>query len=132
MINIIKQILYIGAGGFAGSVMRYLTGQLIKKITAPGHIFWGTLAVNAAGCFLIGFLFPLLTSKSNISDNMRLLVITGFLGGFTTFSSLAFETVSLARSSLLLFAALNMILNIALGISALVLGERAFSAVSML
>ena len=123
----LKEILYIGAGGFAGAVLRYYCGIVIKKITLLGHIFWGTLFVNTAGCFLIGFLFPLLTSKTHISGNMRLLVITGFLGGFTTFSSLALETVSLARSSLYLFSLINMTLNIALGLSALLLGERAFS-----
>lgn len=90
------QYLWIGIGGFIGANARYVLGRLIGQhlgISFP----WGTSIVNLTGAFLIGVVFTILTDRV-VSDPMwRQLVIIGFLGGYTTFSSYTFETVTMIQ-----------------------------------
>ena len=81
----VKEILYIGAGGFIGSVLRYLVSQLMKQ--TGGGFPWGTLIVNLLGCLLIGILGGLISRNGNISHNLALFLTVGLCGGFTTFST---------------------------------------------
>lgn len=87
----------VAAGGAAGSVGRYLVSLGAAGLGLPS--FWGTLAVNVAGSFLIGLLAELLV-RETIPPALRPLLITGFLGGFTTFSAFSIEVVGLWREGI--------------------------------
>jgi len=116
-------ILLVGAGGFLGSILRYVLSGWVHRILDNPWFPYGTLAVNVTGSLVIGFLAGLADSRSLFSSEARLFVFIGLLGGFTTFSSLTIETFSLARSAQLLAAAMNVTLQIFLGLVAVWLGN---------
>lgn len=87
----LKTMLIAGLGGFVGTCLRYLTGKLCHAI-ALGAFPLGTFIVNIVGSFLIGLLFGVAERSHAISPTMSALLITGFCGGFTTFSSFADDT----------------------------------------
>ena len=88
------QVLMIAMGGAIGTSVRYLTAQL--AIRWLGMDFpWGTLAVNLTGAFLIGLVQELAALTSSIPENLRLFLVTGILGGMTTYSAFAYETARL-------------------------------------
>lgn len=92
----LQSILAVGIGGFAGSVLRYLISHYMKLSWST--IFpIGTFTVNLAGSFLIGIIIAA-TLTENLSQQMRLLLATGFCGGFTTFSTFSFEFFSLLQN----------------------------------
>src|SRR5690349_23792909 len=95
-------LLLIGAGGFLGSVARYLTQQGIGKIL-PLTFPYGTFIVNLAGCFLIGVLYGISDRSNFMSTEWRLFLTTGFCGGFTTFSTFSMEAYSLVRDGQYLY-----------------------------
>lgn len=97
-----KLILAIGAGSFFGGILRYLLSQMIQTRFLSAFPF-GTLAVNIAGCLLIGLVYGL-TDRGNLSPEWRLVLATGLIGGFTTFSAFSIETVSLIRDGQLFYA----------------------------
>jgi len=84
-----KQVLLIFIGGGVGSVLRYMVGKF-TKIPASGFP-WGTFSVNILGSLLIGILMGVALKNSSFSENQTLLLVTGFCGGFTTFSAFAYE-----------------------------------------
>ncbi|ARO30308.1 camphor resistance protein CrcB [Rhizobium sp. NXC14] len=88
------QAFLVALGGAIGSVLRYYVGQWALKLMGPAFP-WGTLAVNVVGCFVIGVFAELVARKFNASMELRLLLITGFLGGFTTFSAFSLDAISL-------------------------------------
>ena len=90
----LKSILLVGVGGAAGSMLRYLTALLVNRY-ANSHFPWATFTVNILGCFLIGLLFGLLDKQQVANQNIRLLLITGFCGGYTTFSAFSIENLNL-------------------------------------
>ncbi len=116
-------ILLVGAGGFLGSILRYVLSGWAHRILDNPWFPYGTLVVNVTGSLAIGFLAGLADSRSLFSSEARLFVFIGLLGGFTTFSSLTIETFSLARSAQLLAAAMNVTLQIFLGLVAVWLGN---------
>jgi len=116
-------ILLVGAGGFLGSILRYVLSGWVHRILDNPWFPYGTLVVNVTGSLAIGFLAGLADSRSFFSSEARLFVFIGLLGGFTTFSSLTIETFSLARSAQLLAAAMNVTLQIFLGLVAVWLGN---------
>lgn len=81
-----KAMLIAGLGGFLGTCLRYLVGKLSHFICSSPFP-WGTLAVNLIGSFIIGIFFGLAEKSHLISSQMNVFLITGFCGGFTTFSS---------------------------------------------
>jgi len=90
--------LLVGLGGFLGSVLRYGASGLVHRL-APSTLFpLGTLSVNVLGSLLIGLLGGLAESRGILGPESRLLLLIGFLGGFTTFSTFAFETLGLMRA----------------------------------
>jgi CrcB protein len=111
-----KIILAIGTGSFIGGICRYLLSQSVQSKFLSSFPF-GTLAVNLIGCFLIGIVFEL-SSRSNISQEWRLFLATGLLGGFTTFSAFANETINLLREGQLVYASLYIIASVFLGLIA--------------
>lgn len=116
-------ILLVGVGGFLGSIFRYVLSGWVHRILDNPWFPYGTLAVNVTGSLVIGFLAGLVDSRSLSSSEARLFVFIGLLGGFTTFSSLTIETFSLARSAQLLAAAMNVTLQLFLGLVAVWLGN---------
>jgi len=113
----------VGAGGFLGAVSRFLLSGWVQKLTGASFPF-GTLAVNILGSFLIGFL--ILYFEQSIAPQQKALVITGFLGALTTFSTFSLETVLMLQESLYLKAFSNISLNVLLCVSATVLGMMLF------
>lgn len=103
-------IIFLGAG--LGGVFRYWISNGTHLIL--GRQFpYGTLIVNATGCFLMGLLYVLILERFNgIGQQLRLLILIGFLGGYTTFSSFSIETLNLYENGDLLSASLNILLSI--------------------
>lgn len=118
-----QDLLAVGLGGMIGSVARYLlSGWVLHR--AGGDFPLGTLAVNSLGCLAIGVLAGLAERYHTLTPSTRIFLITGILGGFTTFSAFGLETVALLRRGVLYPAGLNIIANVALGILAVWIGLR--------
>ena len=95
--NTALQIVLVGTGGFAGSVARYLLGLWILQHTVADKFPWSTFTVNVLGCLLMGLLAGLAERLEWFTPGVRLLLVTGLLGGFTTFSAFGVETFHLLR-----------------------------------
>ena len=115
--------LLIMLGGALGTLFRYLISVLIT--TAPHGLPWGTIIINIAGSFIIGFFGTLTLAHGRfpVSENMRLLVMVGICGGFTTFSSFSLQTFDLMRNGHPVRAAINIIGSVVLCICAVALGH---------
>lgn len=113
---LIKSIILVGLGGGIGSILRYLTSFVCNKYL-PSQFPWGTFIVNILGCLLIGILLGLL-SRNNSSQDLKLLFITGFCGGYTTFSAFAAENITLIQSNHLAIAILYIAASILAGLLA--------------
>lgn len=87
-------VIAVAAGGAAGSVLRYAVAQWVVGRFGP-TVPWHTLIVNVTGAFLLGMLMALATERGTVSEPWRLLLGVGLLGGYTTFSTFAFESVEL-------------------------------------
>lgn len=92
-----RSALLVALGGALGSVLRWLVGGWVHAATPTSTFPWGTFTVNALGSFAIGALLGLALERALVSPAMRLLLVTGVLGGFTTFSAFSYETLQLAR-----------------------------------
>lgn len=108
------KILSIAAGGAAGSVARYLV-NISPLAGVSGKFPLPTLVINVSGSFLIGFLLILLTDKWDVGDNLRMALIVGFLGAFTTFSTFEMEIYGLAKEREFGIALLYLLLSVAAG-----------------
>ena len=117
----IKQILLVGLGGGAGSAFRYLAGWLMER-----HLCWhapaATFIVNVTGCFLVGLLAGLFGRVGVVNEEWRLLLITGFCGGFTTFSAFSAENVTLFQHQEYLLLSFYASGSLVAGAGAAVLG----------
>lgn len=110
-----KAMIVAGVGGFLGTCGRFLVGKLAGHLCS-GAFPWGTFAVNVIGCFLIGIFFGLAEKTHLISSNLNVFLITGFCGGFTTFSSFADDMYLLMQNRHMGIFWLYLILSIVLGI----------------
>lgn len=111
-------VLFIGGG--LGTLCRYLTYQMYNKLE---FMFpFGTLTVNVVGSFLIGFLSVLLLNKFHLSQLYQALILTGFLGGFTTFSTFNLDILNLMQEGHILRAIVYILLSFALGLIAVACG----------
>jgi len=112
----------IGLGGFFGAVARYIVALWIGQ--RWGRIFpLGTFVVNISGCFLISFLMSLFTEKFMVNPQLRLFLVMGFLGAYTTFSTFEYETGNLVKDGEWAIALANVILSVIAGFVALKSGE---------
>ena len=111
-----KIILAIGAGSFIGGVSRHLLSLLIQAKTTTNFPF-ATLTVNIIGCFFIGIVFGFF-DKGQISNEWKLFLATGILGGFTTFSAFSNETFVLFREGHTNDATLYILASVFLGLAA--------------
>ncbi|MBC7312279.1 MAG: fluoride efflux transporter CrcB [Rhizobium sp.] len=116
-----NHILLVAFGGALGSVCRYLVGIGALRLMGPSFP-WGTLTVNVAGSFAIGVLAELIVARFGASAELRLLLITGFLGGFTTFSAFALDAVTLFERGASLAATIYLVLSIGASIAAAIAG----------
>lgn len=112
--------LYVGMGGFIGSILRYLIGLIPLKTTHGFPIL--TLCINVLGAFLIGVISTLALKKS-MNPHLVLLLKTGLCGGFTTFSTFALETVTLYKNGHSPLAIIYILLSCLLGIIAILCGD---------
>jgi len=116
-----RELLIVAAAGAAGAVARYaVSGWTYEAFGA--RLPWGTLAVNVAGCFLLGLVMHASLATTLVSPEWRLAIATGFLGAMTTFSTFSYETVREMEAGSWGAAGANVMLNLALGLPATWLG----------
>jgi len=114
--------MLVGVGGFLGSVLRYLVGGWVHRLLDNPWFPYGTLVVNLVGCLVIGFLGGLADNRQVFSPESRLFVFIGILGGFTTFSSFAYETSAFLNDGQVVAASFNVGLQVLLGLVAVWIG----------
>ncbi|HRN56606.1 MAG TPA: fluoride efflux transporter CrcB [Agriterribacter sp.] len=120
----LKPLLFIGLGGGIGSILRYAVQSLMSRHTAMVFPI-GTFIVNVTGCFLIGLLYGLAAKGSLFNIEWRLFLITGFCGGYTTFSSFSYENIVLLKEGHYLQFSLYAGCSVLLGLLATVGGMAA-------
>jgi len=130
------KLLLLALAGGGGTIARYLMQASMQEwlVRATGWRFpWGTLPVNALGCFLFGLVWALADThrydRVFISDEARVIILVGFLGAFTTFSTFGFESAELIRANRWGALAANVLLQNTVGILLAMLGVRVGSAV---
>ena len=115
------KVIYVGCGGFIGSILRYslyiLTSNILGYTSPVATIF-----VNIIGCFLIGFAYQLFNTHLIISENLRLFIMIGLLGGFTTFSAFSIDAFLLYQNSGKILAIAYVVLSIILSLLATLAG----------
>ena len=113
---VLRNIMFVALGGALGSVCRYLVARIIVT-SFP----WGTFTVNVLGSLLIGLLVGL-TAKGIVSPEMKLILVTGFCGGFTTFSTFANESFSMMKAGDMMMTAFYVTASIIVGMVAVWVG----------
>ena len=115
------KVIYVGFGGFVGSVLRYflyiLTSNILGYTSPVAPIF-----VNIIGCFLIGYAYQLFNTHLIISENLRLFIMIGLLGGFTTFSAFSIDAFLIYQNSGKILAIAYVVLSIILSLLATLTG----------
>lgn len=112
----LKYVLLVALGGGVGSALRFLTSVWAARL--PYLFPWGTFFVNLAGCLLIGFLAGMFVQTGVFSRELRVLLITGFCGGYTTFSSFSLENLRMLESGQYGVLALYVVSSVVLGLAA--------------
>lgn len=115
-----KQALIVFLGGGLGSTLRFLISKTYNGYFQ--NFFLGTFLVNIIGCLIIGFVLGLTSKNNYLTQNQVLLLSTGFCGGFTTFSTFAFENNSLIKTGALFQMSLYTIASLTVGILAIYIG----------
>lgn len=120
----LKNILLVALSGAAGSVARYLLSKAVQD-TAASAFPWGTMAVNVAGCLLIGLFYGLAAGDgARLGADLKLMLTVGFCGGFTTFSTFANESLTLAKAGDAVLSAVYIGSSVALGMLAVMAGAQ--------
>jgi CrcB protein len=121
----LQRALLVGIGGFLGANARYWIGAWAGSRYGTGALPWATLAVNVSGAFLLGFLLALIAGRVSPASEitLRLLLASGFLGAYTTFSTFEHETLDLFRAGRLFPALANALGSLLAGFLAVWLGE---------
>lgn len=122
-----QNLLFIAIGGACGALGRYWVSSTLFK---PQEVMpWGTLTVNVVGSLLMGVLFILIVEKAQLPANLRPLLMVGFLGAFTTFSTFSLETVSMIHEGHIMSAAIYILLSVILSVAGLAVGIQLSRAV---
>jgi len=111
-------LVLVFIGGGLGAVSRHLSAMAVMRVSGPGFP-WGTMLVNIAGSLVMGLLIAWLARRSSGDVDLRLLLATGFLGGFTTFSAFSLDAVTLYERGALTAAAAYVIASVTVSILAL-------------
>lgn len=119
----IKNILLVGLGGAFGSVARYYLSFIFNK-SQLNTFPWATFIANCLGCFIIGLLFGYLQKNQVQNETIRLALITGFCGGFTTFSTFSLENIQFLQNHNYSIAILYTLSSVVLGILAVFTGIK--------
>ena len=119
----LRNLLLIGLGGFLGSISRFLVSTGVNRVF-QSVLPIGTLAVNILGCLLIGIIYSLAEQKNILGPELRIFLGVGFCGGFTTYSSFAFEKFSLIKTGDFLLLSVYVGASIFLGLIAVYLGSQ--------
>lgn len=114
-------LFLVAIGGAVGSALRHLVNLAALRLGGPGFP-WGTLTVNVVGCLAMGMLVELIARRFGASAEMRLVLATGLLGGFTTFSAFALDTVTLWERGAMVQAAGYVLASVVVSLAALVAG----------
>jgi len=117
----LRNIALVGLGGMVGSIARYLVAALLSQRLPLGFPY-GTFTVNIVGCFLIGLILGMLGRAGTLGPDLRLLLATGFCGGFTTFSSFTYEVIELVEANQAVLAVSYVLFSLLLGLLAAVAG----------
>ena len=116
---------FLAIAGASGTLLRFGVNEAVTHLVR--HPFpWATLIANVAGCFLIGLLMTIFTRSNLLSSELKVVVVTGFLGAFTTFSAFSYDTFRLMKGGEMMAAFSNIAANLVLGFVAVALG--AYSA----
>lgn len=118
------QPLIVGLGGCIGAMLRYGLSGIVQRLAPFSSFPIGTLSVNVAGSLLIGVAAGLVEYRQMLGPQARLFLMIGLLGGFTTFSSFAYETLALGQDGEYFLASLNALASVALCLAAVWLGYR--------
>lgn len=103
----LKKILFLALGGACGTLCRYWLSGVAQRIAGTGFPF-GTFAVNMAGCLLFGTVWGYMENRIGMGGDLRILLLSGYMGAFTTFSTYMFETANLIKLNQYLYAAANI------------------------
>ena len=127
-----KELLLVCIGSFFGGGMRYLVALLHERMAGPsavayGSFPWATLAVNLLGCLLIGF-FTGTAASGHLHAQWKLVLVTGFCGGFTTFSTFMNENYLLGKDNIIMLA-IYTLTSLLLGMAALIAGYKIANAI---
>ena len=122
------QALLVAVGGAIGSVLRYYVGQWALRLAGPAFP-WGTLTVNIVGCFVIGVFTEMIIRRFDASPELRLLLITGFLGGFTTFSAFSLDAISLFERGAVVPGAAYIVASVGLSMAGVTAGLALMRAI---
>ena len=114
-------VLLIGVGGFAGAIARYLVDGRVSVLTG-GSLPWGTFIVNVSGSFGVGLLFALVMERAALPAELRGPLMIGFIGAYTTFSTLALESWRMIEDGAWLYAGANLLGSIVVGLAAVIGG----------
>ena len=116
----IRNIILVGIGGSAGSVIRYLISQILKTNNFP----LSTFLINCTGSFIIGIAMALSLKYAGFNDNWKTLIATGFCGGFTTFSAFSYENVTMLQQGKITLSFFYIFSSIILGLLATFAGLK--------
>jgi len=118
---VIQKLLWLALAGALGTISRYALAGFVHKFGGASFP-WGTFVVNVTGCFIAGLLWALFENRWPVSGEMRVIVLVGFMGAFTTFSAFILETGELVRTAEWMRAAANVAFQNGLGFIALFAG----------
>lgn len=114
-------LLLVGLGGFAGAVARYVVDARLSSWTG-GTLPWGTFAVNVTGSLILGMLFALVIERAALPAGLRAPLMIGFIGSYTTFSTLALESWRMIEDGAWLTASANLLGSVVIGVLAVIAG----------
>jgi len=117
-----QTLLWVGVGGAVGAVLRFVVGGWVHRSLSGAMFPWGTFVVNIMGCLVLGLVNGLADARGVFGPEARLFLFIGLLGGFTTFSTFAFESMMLARDAELARALVNLVGQVVLGFGAAWIG----------
>lgn len=117
----ISKVILLAAAGAFGALARVGLSSIVQRHSTTSFP-WGTLVVNMTGCFLFGFVWSLAEERMAISPATRTILLAGFLGAFTTFSSFAYENAQLIRHEHWMFLAINLVVQNVLGVALMFAG----------